>query len=296
LRRAAVVIAAGLISVGLASYLLRGRVAHLEVRLPHDHPGDTWILVGSDSRDRLETDAGYLVGEGKPDGARADIVMAVRMVDGVATALAIPRDVIVGSASGSPVRLAHTLDPDPQELVDALCVDLGIAADHIAIMDMEGLIDLVDAMGGVDVDLPHAIRDEAAGLDLPSGPQQLDGASALGLVRSRKSTELRGERWVSTDDGHQRRMRSANEVFSAIGNRADSLWRDPVRASRTAWVAAGAVTLDRGSGLFDLAGLRAPEDITILPTEKPSQARALRLTDDAPEVVSRFTGSESCSL
>lgn len=296
MRLAAVLTVVGVIGVGALASTVTGRVARVKVEFPQDQPGDTWVLVGSDDRARLETDAQYLVGEGSPDGARADIVMAVRRIDGVTTSLAVPRDVIVGSASGSPVRLTHTLDPDPQELVDALCVDLGIAADHLVIMDMEGLIDLVDSMGGIDVELEHAVKDEAAGLALPAGPQRLDGDSALALVRSREGTRFEGGRWVEADDGVERRMRAGAVVQRAIGDRIRSLWRNPARLPGSAWAASDAVTLDSRSALFGLVGLGAPERTMVLPTGDDLGGLAIRPADDASEVISEFTAAAGCRL
>lgn len=287
---------AGVIGVGVAVFMLTGRVARVNVEFPQDQPGDTWVVVGSDDRARLESDAQYLVGEGSPVGARADIVMAVRRIDGVTRALAVPRDLIVASASGSPVRLTHTLEPDPQELVDALCADLGIAADHLVIMDMEGLIDLVDAMGGLDVELDHAVKDEAAGLALPAGRQRLDGDSALALVRSREGTRFERGRWVDTNDGVERRMRSGSVVYRAIGDRIRSLWMHPTRLPASAWAAADAVTLDSRSALFDLVALGAPEQTAILPTGDDLGGLAIRGADDASEVVAEFTGAADCAL
>lgn len=286
--------------VGLWVVLMTGRVTHVEVDLPHDQPGDTWVLVGSDSRERLDTDAPYLIGddsprgEEPPDGARADIVMVLHRDENTTKALAIPRDVLVGSGSGAPTRLALTLDPDPQVLVDALCADLGIATDHLVIMDMEGLIDLVDSMGGIDVELDRTVTDQAAGLDLRAGPQRLDGEAALALVRSRNAVELQGRRWVVADDGAQRRIRSSTQVFTAMRRRAESLWRDPVALTRSAWVAAGAVTLNDATTISDLAALRAPETTVTLPTEGDTGIRALTVSDDARDFVSRVTGSTRC--
>jgi LCP family protein required for cell wall assembly len=57
--------------------------------------------------------------------------------------------------------------------------------DHV-IVKMDGLIGLVDAVGGVPVHLPEPVRgDRYVNLDLPAGHVVLDGDQALNFVRAR---------------------------------------------------------------------------------------------------------------
>ena len=43
----------------------------------------------------------------------------------------------------------------------------------------------MDAVGGVDMCVPEAIKDPKAALNIKEGCQELDGATALGYVRTR---------------------------------------------------------------------------------------------------------------
>ena len=52
-------------------------------------------------------------------------------------------------------------------------------------MDMDGLKATVDALGGVEVDVPIEINDPDAGGHLDAGLQTLDGDQALILCRAR---------------------------------------------------------------------------------------------------------------
>jgi polyisoprenyl-teichoic acid--peptidoglycan teichoic acid transferase len=72
---------------------------------------------------------------------------------------------------------------------------LGIPIHYYATMEFEGFIDMVDAVGGVDIDVPKAIEDPGydgfgageRGWSITAGEHHLDGVNALAFARSRKS-------------------------------------------------------------------------------------------------------------
>ena len=57
--------------------------------------------------------------------------------------------------------------------------------DHV-VVEMTGVIGVVDAIGGVRMCLPEAVRGERVDLDLPKGEQRLDGYTAINFLRARK--------------------------------------------------------------------------------------------------------------
>jgi LCP family protein required for cell wall assembly len=62
--------------------------------------------------------------------------------------------------------------------------------DHI-LLEMTGVISVVDALGGVDVELPEAVRgNRYVDLDLPAGAQTLNGWQAINFVRARGGTGM----------------------------------------------------------------------------------------------------------
>ena len=72
---------------------------------------------------------------------------------------------------------------------------LGIKIDHYVKVDLEGFREIVDAVGGVDVDVPQDMhwdmRDTGDPLiDLKKGMQHLDGEKAEQLVRFRRYAEI----------------------------------------------------------------------------------------------------------
>jgi LCP family protein required for cell wall assembly len=80
-------------------------------------------------------------------------------------------------------------------LQDAIGALLGIPIHYYATMEFEGFIDMVDAVGGVDVTVPRAIDDpgydgfgaDGRGWSITKGKHHLDGVNALAYARSRKS-------------------------------------------------------------------------------------------------------------
>lgn len=71
----------------------------------------------------------------------------------------------------------------------------GIDVDHFAEFDFAGFIDIIDAVGGIEICLDHAVRDDKAHLDLPEGCTNASGAQALAWVRSRHTEEFRDGGW-----------------------------------------------------------------------------------------------------
>ena len=61
----------------------------------------------------------------------------------------------------------------------------GLRIDHYAEIGFSGFVGAVDAVGGVELCVPQAIKDPKAALNIKAGCQELDGATALGYVRTR---------------------------------------------------------------------------------------------------------------
>ena len=232
--------------------LLTGRIRQMDVDL---HPGDgtTWVLVGLDSRAHLPAGASPSAFGTTQDvpGSRADVVLVVHIPDsGVPTTFSVPRDVVAHGPT--PGRLALTWLDGPQATVDALC-DLGIPTDHLVAADLGGFAGLVDAAGGLDVDVPEPVRDPAAGLELRSaGPQRVDGDTALALVRSRHPEHLMGGTWVPATVDPDGRASAAGSVLAAL---RDAVMARPWRLQTVAWQASDALSVDGGTSPTDLTAL-----------------------------------------
>jgi LCP family protein required for cell wall assembly len=170
---------------------------------------------------------------------------------------------------------------------------------HFVELDFDGFADMVDALGGVGVCLPEALRDDDAHLDLPAGKQRVDGTDALALARTRHAI---GDGSDLSRIGHQQVVMSAiiHEVRSA-----EVLTR-PDRLVRFLDAATQSMTVDD-----DLASTRAlgrlaqrvrsvdPARITFMamPTAAaPQDPNRVVATDDARTVFSAIDADEPVRL
>ena len=111
----------------------------------------------------------------------------------------------------------------------------GVGISHYALIDMNGLQDVVNALGGIEVNVPMDIYDEDAGGSLEAGYQTLDGWQALILCRARHAYD---------DYGNGDVYRAANQrlVIQAIANKI--LVSDPLTVANTVGALADAVQTD----------------------------------------------------
>ncbi|HLJ66410.1 MAG TPA: LCP family protein [Chloroflexota bacterium] len=109
--------------------------------------------------------------------------------------LSVPRDLwvdIPGYGQGK-LAIAYELG-GPKLAAYTLERDLQIPVDYTMAMTFRGFIKLIDAMGGVDVNVPRELNDPTypcltgyayCPIDIKSGEQHMDGATALEFVRER---------------------------------------------------------------------------------------------------------------
>lgn len=214
--------------------------------------GTTWLLVGSDSRADLTPDQQNDLATGGDLGkGRTDTIM-VAHVPGFGsstptTLVSIPRDsyVPIPGFGTDKINAAFALG-GASLLVQTVEQATGLRLDHYAEIGFDGFAVLVDALGGVTMCPPEPISDRLAGIDLPAGCQLLDGRSALGYVRSR-----------ATPRADLDRMVNQREFTSALLHRAasPSAWLNPLRWYGAPHAAAGALTIDQGDYVWDLARL-----------------------------------------
>jgi LCP family protein required for cell wall assembly len=79
-------------------------------------------------------------------------------------------------------------------LQDTIGLLLGVPVDASVVVDLNGFVRAVDALGGLDITVPQAVHDRAypppdggapVEVFIPAGPQHLDGWSALAYARTR---------------------------------------------------------------------------------------------------------------
>lgn len=249
----------------------------------------TVLVLGSDSRESLTPEERQKLGTGDAPGERTEVIMLVRLdpdADDLRV-LSIPRDTLITRCDGSRGRInaAYAIGEredvgGPTCVVQTLRNWYPITIDHVAMVDFLGFVDIVDAVGGVPIELDQPISDENANLDLEAGCTRLDGEQALAFVRARGP---------DNDFGRMRRqLRFIEELRREIAS--VGILDDPPRFLRTANAVARATELDRSLTLNRIRilaqqhrdTLRLPVEGRALPGEiDASGPAAFLIVDDA---------------
>ncbi len=163
--------------------------------------GTNWLLAGSDGRDTLtkaQQDEYHTGSAGAITGSRTDTIMLLHYGSSGPDLISIPRDSYVAipaytdakgvahSASHNKINAAYE-EGGPQLLVQTVEENFGIRIDHYLEIGFLGIVNMVNAVGGVHMCLSKAVHDNYSGADLSAGCQTLNGAQALAYVRSRYS-------------------------------------------------------------------------------------------------------------
>ena len=157
---------------------------------PADTPGTTYLLVGSDSREGLSKADRQRLGTGDAAGQRTDTMMLLHVPSGGGPTLllSVPRDsyVNIPGHGMDKINAAFSLG-GPDLLVRTVEQSTGLRVDDYIEIGFGGFVDIVDAVGGVQICPKTAMQDPKAKLDIAKGCQQADGPTALGYVRSRQA-------------------------------------------------------------------------------------------------------------
>ena len=214
---------------------------------PADQPGETFLLVGSDSREGLSKAEQKKLGTGSVGGQRTDTIMLVyRPVTGKPVLVSLPRDsyVAIPGNGENKINAAYAIG-GPDLLVQTVEQDTGLRVDGYAEVGFGGFVSVIDALDGIRMCVPAAIQDRDSHLDLKKGCQTMDGTTALGYVRMRKA-DPRG------DLGRVERQR---QMLAAVAAKAASpaTVLNPVRYWRLCTSTASAVKVGQDTTIVDSA-------------------------------------------
>ncbi len=136
------------------------------------------LLLGTDGRDEDEADRTDTIILGRVDPEAKQVVL-----------ISIPRDTMIqlDGVGTTKINAAHAYY-GPAGAVEAVEEFAGVEISHYAEVDFSGFVDLVDALGGVEVDVPIEIDDDDAGGYVAAGLQTLNGEQALIFCRSRDTS------------------------------------------------------------------------------------------------------------
>lgn len=139
-----------------------------------------------------------------------------------ANLLSIPRDTYTGknpkrATASQKINSLYNKDKDPKDIIDAVNELTGLDLKYYVIIRTEALIELVDAIGGVEFDVPIDMEyddpTQDLHIDLKAGLQKLDGEKAEQLLRWRHSNYEHGKmttypsEYGSNDFGRMRTQR-----------------------------------------------------------------------------------------
>ncbi len=200
---------------------------------PDDEGGTNYLIVGSDARGGLA-------------GARTDTIMLLHTGKGPNVLMSIPRDSIVEIPGRGTNKInAAFAFGGAKLLVSTFEQNTGIRVDDYVEIGFQGLVKLVDAVGGITICPKQDMKDADAKLDIKRGCQEADGKTALGYARSRKLFAT----------GDIQRAQNQREVVSAIGSEVLS-WKtfvNPVRYYRVVTGGAESVKLGENTGPLAVA-------------------------------------------
>jgi LCP family protein required for cell wall assembly len=244
-----------LLVVGLAVYVdfSLNRVAALPADSTTTSAGTNWLIVGSDSRQQLTAAEKQKYATGDETSQLTDTIMLLHSGASGTVLVSIPRDSQVDIPGHGRAKINSAYGkgggPDgggPELLVKTVEQATGLHIDHYAEIGFLGIVNVVDAIGGVDLCVPESIKDPKAALDIKAGCQTLDQATALGYVRTRAT--------ATSDFGRVERQRA---FLSAMLDKivSPAVLANPFRLVPLATDLSGAITVDSGDHVWNLAQL-----------------------------------------
>ncbi|MGN9756594.1 LCP family protein [Streptomyces sp. SD31] len=263
----AITVVTVLVVTSVATYFWADSKLNREVDLskvidrPEAGEGTNYLIVGSDSRAGMSAEEKKKLHTGSAEGKRTDSMMILHTGSNGPTLISLPRDsdveipTFVGSESGKTykgtgrhVKLnAAYAEDGPELLVRTVEYNTGLHIDHYVEIGFAGFANIVDAVGGVEIDIPQDIKDTKSGADFKKGKQTLNGEEALAFVRTRYA--LAG----SDLD----RTKNQQKFLSALANQVATPGTilNPFKLYPTMGAGLDSLIVDKDMGLFDLADM-----------------------------------------
>lgn len=179
--------------------------------------GETFSFFGNGMRSGdAET---FVVAGVDEDGYRTDLILLcqINRADKRIQILQIPRDTRVNNKrNDKKINSAYYsgFDVMSREIAQVT----GITPEHYVMVGFDGFQEIVDAVGGVTLEIPFAMKYEDPAqdlyIDLPAGKQKLNGEKAEMYMRYRKGND--GNGYAEGDVG---RLSAQKELYNAVGDK-----------------------------------------------------------------------------
>ena len=120
--------------------------------------------------------------------SRSDVTMLARIDPdkGVVDLVSVPRDTMIEiEGHGTQKINAAYAFGGPSEAVKTLSTFAGVPITHYVEVHFEELKDVVNELGGIQVNVPEGFYSDTSGLTIDAGEQTLDGDQALAFARER---------------------------------------------------------------------------------------------------------------
>ncbi|MCD9875468.1 LCP family protein [Streptomyces guryensis] len=251
----------------VATYFWADGKLHRDVDLsqvidrPASGDGTNYLIVGSDSRAGLTAADKKKLHTGSAEGKRTDSMMILHVGSSGDTLVSLPRDSNVtipsykGSTSGktypatgrqTKLNAAYAED-GPTLLVRTVEANMGLHIDHYVEIGFAGFANIVDAVGGVTINIDKGFKDKYSGADFKAGSQTLNGEQALAFVRTRHA-------FAASD---LQRTKNQQKFLSALAHQVatPSTVLNPFKLYPTMGAGLDSLTVDKDMSLWDLASM-----------------------------------------
>ncbi|MGW1895314.1 LCP family protein [Streptomyces sp. NPDC002004] len=256
-----------LVAVSVGTYFWADGKLRREVDLskvierPAAGEGTNYLIVGSDSREGMTAEDKKRLHTGSAEGKRTDSMMILHVGDNGDTMISLPRDsdVVVPSyrgsdsgklypAAGRHVKLnAAYAEDGPELLVRTVEYNTGLHIDHYAEIGFGGFAKIVDAVGGVEMNLDQGFKDKWSGADFKAGKQTLNGQQALAFVRTRHA-------FAASD---LQRTKNQQKFLSALAHQTatPSTVLNPFKLYPVMGAGLDSLVVDKDMSLWDVASM-----------------------------------------
>ena len=248
----ALIVVVVLVLSGVGYFYLNSKLTRANVLVdyagrPAASDGQNWLITGSDSRQGLTRKQERQLATGRGIGGhRSDTVMLLHIPSsGSAVLVSLPRDsyVPIPGFGSNKLNAAYAFG-GPKLLAKTVQNATGLQINHYMGIGFGGLVNVVDAVGGVRMCIPQNLDDPASGLHLKKGCQNLSGAQALGFVRTR---HLFATQDLQREQNQRVFIKALLTKMTSVGTLAN-----PFTAFSAANGAASSLTVDKSTQLYQL--------------------------------------------